>query len=102
MVKQIVIDDNNIVQLCSIGGLLEGGIDVNEIPNEVMACPVKWKFESGCFAPNDAYVEPTEDEAELTLDDLALAVAELAETSAADKLEVEMAIAELAEVITNG
>ena len=27
MVKQIVIDDNNVVQLCSIGGLLEGGID---------------------------------------------------------------------------
>lgn len=102
MVKQIVIDDNNVVQLCSIGGLLEGGIDVAEIPNEVMACPAKWKFESGCFAPNDAYVEPTADESGLTVDDLALAVAELAETSAADKLEVEMAIAELAEVITNG
>ncbi len=42
--------------------------------------------------------EPTE----LTNDDLALAVAELAETSAADKLEIEMAIAELAEVMTNG
>lgn len=55
MVKQIVIDDNNVVQLCSIGGLLEGGIDVSEIPNEVMACPAKWVYEDGGFAPNPNY-----------------------------------------------
>ncbi len=55
MVKQIVIDDNNVVQLCSIGGLLEGGIDVAEIPNEVMACPAKWVYEDGGFAPNPNY-----------------------------------------------
>ena len=102
MVKQIVIDDNNIVQICSIGGLIEGGIDVEEIPSEVMLCPAKWVYKGGKFEPNDAYVEPTEDEAGLTLDDLALAVAELAETSASDKLEVELAIAELAEVMMNG
>ena len=102
MVKQIVIDDNNVVQLCSIGGLLEGGIDVVDIPDEVMACPAKWVYKGGSFAPNDAYVEPTVDEAGLTVDDLALAVAELAETAASDKLEVEMAIAELAEVTMNG
>ncbi len=101
MVKQIVIDDNNVVQLCSIGGLLEGGIDVVDIPEEVMACPAKWKFENGKFVPNEAYTESAEEE-ELTLADVALAVAELAETSAADKLEVEMAIAELAEVTMNG
>ena len=101
MVKQIVIDDNNVVQLCSIGGLLEGGVDVVDIPDEVMACPAKWKFEGGKFVPNEAYTEPAEEE-ELTLDDVALAVAELAETSASDKLEVEMAIAELAEVMMNG
>ena len=101
MVKQIKIDENNVVQLCSIGGIIEGGIDVSEIPNEVMACPSKWKFENGKFVPNEAYTESAEEE-ELTLDDLALAVAELAETSASDKLEVEMAIAELAEVMMNG
>lgn len=101
MVKQIVIDDNNVVQLCSIGGLLEGGIDVVDIPEEVMACPAKWKFENGKFVPNEAYTEPAEEE-ELTLADVALAVAELAETAASDKLEVEMAIAELAEVTMNG
>ena len=101
MVKQIKINEDNVVQLCSIGGIIEGGIDVEEIPDEVMACPAKWKFENGNFVPNEAYTEPAEEE-ELTLDDLALAVAELAETSASDKLEVEMAIAELAEVMMNG
>ena len=101
MVKQIKIDENNIVGYCSVGGFIEGGIDVDDIPDEVMACPEKWKFEGGGFVPNEGYIEPTFEE-ELTLDDIALAVAELAETSASDKLEVEMAIAELAEVILNG
>ena len=101
MIKQIKINENNVVQLCSIGGIIKGGIDVDAIPDEVMACPAKWKFENGKFVPNEAYTEPAEEE-ELTLDDLALAVAELAETAASDKLEVEMAIAELAEVIMNG
>lgn len=101
MVRQIIVDKDNVVQLCSIGGLLDGGIDVGDIPDEVMECPAKWKFEGGEFIPNEGYVEPTAEE-EMTFDDLALAVAELAETSAADKLEVEMAIAELAEVIMNG
>lgn len=101
MIKQIKIDDNNVVKLCSIGGIIEGGIDVEEIPDEVMFCPSKWVYEGGKFEPNEAYAEPAEEE-ELTLDDLALAVAELAESTASDKLDVEMAIAELAEVIMNG
>ena len=101
MLNQIKIDENNVIQLCSIGGFIEGGIDVDAIPDEVMACPAKWKFEGGKFTPNEAYVEPAAEE-ELTLGDVALAVAELAETAASDKLEVEMAIAELAEVILNG
>lgn len=79
MIKQIKIDDNNVVQICSIGGLLEGGIDVAEIPSEVMLCPAKWVYKGGKFEPNDAYAEPTLGENGLTLDDLALAVAELAE-----------------------
>lgn len=78
MIKQIKIDDNNVVKLCSIGGIIGGGIDVEEIPDEVMACPSKWKFENGKFVPNEAYAEPAEEE-ELTVNDLALAVAELAE-----------------------
>ena len=101
MIKQIQIDENNVVQLCSIGGIIEGGIDVPDIPDVVKACPAKWKFENGKFVPNEAYTEPAEIE-ELTVSDLALAVAELAETAVSDKLEVEMAIAELAEVMMNG
>ena len=128
MVKQIKIDENNVVVCCSIGGFIEGGFDVEDIPDEVMACPSRWLFipaeveadvESGeiegedfkefvvtlpvkgTFEPNPNYSEAAAEEV-LTLDDLALAVAELAETSASDKLEIEMAIAELAEVILNG
>lgn len=44
MVKQIKIDDNNVVLCCSIGGLIEGGIYVEDIPDEVMACPSRWLF----------------------------------------------------------
>ena len=101
MVEQIRINENNVVQLCSIGGIIEGGINIENIPDVVKACPAKWKFENGKFVPNEAYTEPAEEE-ELTLADVALAVAELAETAASDKLEVEMAIAELAEVMMNG
>lgn len=101
MVKQIQIDENNVVQLCSIGGIIEGGINVPDIPDVVKACPAKWLYKGGKFVPNEVYTEPAEEE-ELTLADVALAVAELAETSASDKLEVEMAIAELAEVMMNG
>ncbi|MGN0598927.1 MAG: hypothetical protein ACI4JK_03435 [Oscillospiraceae bacterium] len=101
MVKQIKIDENNVVICCSVGGFIEGGFDVEDIPDEVMACPSRWKYEDEKFVPNEAYSEPIAEEG-LTLEDLALAVAELAEGSAADKLEIEMAIAELAEVILNG
>ena len=44
MVKQIKIDENNVVLCCSIGGLIEGGIYVEDIPDEVMACPSRWLF----------------------------------------------------------
>lgn len=78
MVKQITIDENNVVQCCSIGGYIEGGIDVEDIPSEVMNCPQKWKYENGIFSENAEYKEPVVHE-ELTIEDLALAVAELAE-----------------------
>lgn len=44
MVKQIKIDENNVVICCSLGGFIEGGFDVEEIPDEVMACPSRWLF----------------------------------------------------------
>lgn len=101
MVRQITLDENKVVTCCSEGGYIEGGIDVGDIPDEVMKCPAKWKFEGEEFIPNEGYTEPAAEEG-ITFDDLALAVAELAETAASDKLEIEMAIAELAEVMTNG
>ena len=101
MVRQITLDENKVVTCCSEGGYIEDGIDVLYIPDEVMACPAKWKFEGGKFIPNEGYTKPAAEEG-MTFDDLALAVAELAETAASDKHEIEMAIAELAEVMTNG
>lgn len=78
MVKQITIDDSNVVTGASIGGFIPGGVDVEEIPEEVMNCPQKWTYKDGVFAENPDYVPPAEVE-EITIDDLAAAVAELAE-----------------------
>ncbi len=55
MVRQITLDENKVVTCCSEGGYIEGGIDVGDIPDEVMACPAKWKFEGGKFIPNEGY-----------------------------------------------
>lgn len=62
MIKQIKIDNNNVVELCSIGGIIEGGIDVKDIPDEVMLCPSKWIYNNGKYAPNTDYSEVTVDE----------------------------------------
>ncbi len=83
MVNQITIDESNVITCCSIGGYI-GGIDVESIPDEVMENPGKWKFKDGGFFPNEGYVEEdvskeTEESSELTFEDLALAIAELAE-----------------------
>lgn len=102
MVKQIKTDDNGVVQMCSIGGKIEGGIDVDFIPDEVMKCPSRWIYKNGSYAENPDYQPPEPPAPEITTEDLALAVAELAEASASDKLEMEMAMAELAEIIMGG
>ena len=60
MVKQITVDENNVVRCCSMGGYIKGGIDVEDIPTEVMLCPQAWKYVDGEFIPNEEYVEPTE------------------------------------------
>lgn len=59
IIRQITVDDNNVVQACSIGGYIEGGIDVDSIPDEVMSCPHKWCYADGVFAVNADYKEPT-------------------------------------------
>lgn len=55
MVRQITLDENKVVTCCSEGGYIDGGIDVGDIPDEVMECPAKWKFEGGKFIPNEGY-----------------------------------------------
>lgn len=102
MVTQIKIDENNVVVCCSIGGIIEGGFGVEDIPDEVMKCPAKYCYENGTYSENPNYKPPEPPPPEITTEDLALAVAELAEASAADKLEMEMAMAELAEIIMGG
>ena len=58
MVKQITINENNVVQSCSLGGYIKDGIDVNDIPFEVMCCPSKWCYVDGEFTENPDYTEP--------------------------------------------
>lgn len=72
IIRQITVDDNNVVQACSIGGYIEGGIDVDGIPEEVMACPRKWCYTDGAFAVNADYKEtaaPTQEERMAALED---------------------------------
>ena len=59
IIRQITVDENNVVQACSIGGYIEGGIDVAEIPNEVIHYPNKWKYIDGEYTENTDYKEPT-------------------------------------------
>ena len=60
MVKQITIDENNVVTGASIGGFIHGGVDVNDIPDEVMRCPGKWCYIDDEFVENPDYIQPEE------------------------------------------
>ncbi len=66
IIRQITVDENNVVQACSIGGYIEGGIDVDSIPNEVIHYPNKWKYIDGEYTENADYKEPA---AELTTEE---------------------------------
>ncbi len=66
IIRQITVDENNVVQACSIGGYIEGGIDVDSIPNEVVVYPNKWKYIDGAYIINTDYAEPA---AELTTEE---------------------------------
>lgn len=55
MIKQIVIDENGIIICSSIGAYIEGGIDVDDIPDEVFTCPQKWKYSEGKYIENLDY-----------------------------------------------
>lgn len=60
MIKQITIDDKSVITACSIGGRLYGGIDVDNIPSEVMSEPSKWCYIDGEYKANEHYIPPVE------------------------------------------
>ena len=57
MKGQIVIDEQNTVTCVCIGGKLIGGIDVDDIPPEVIACADKWIYKDGKFDENPNYAD---------------------------------------------
>lgn len=61
MIKQITVDEKGIVTGTSVGGYICGGINVEEIPQEVIDCPGKWTYKDGKFEPNPDYVPPEEE-----------------------------------------
>ena len=79
MIKQIKTDENGVIQMCSIGGKIDGGTDVDFIPDEVMKCPAKWVYSDGNYAENPDYQPPEPPAPEITTTDLAIALTELAE-----------------------
>lgn len=106
----ILIDENNaVVSWVECGGIAEttenvNVVEVDNIPDEVKAADSGfycYTVEKG-FYENPDYQPPEPPPPETTTEELALAVTELAETQASDKIEIEMAMAELAEMITGG
>lgn len=79
MVKQIKTDENGIILMCSMGGRIVGGIDVEFIPDEVMKCPARWVYSDGSYAENPDYIPPEPPAPEITTTELAIALTELAE-----------------------
>lgn len=60
MIKQIMVDDNNVVIGYSTGnGRVEGGIDVAEIPPDF--APYKYMYVDAKYYLNPDYVEPTDE-----------------------------------------
>ena len=57
MIKQIKLNENSVVTETSIGGYIEGGIDVKEIPDEVMYNPSAWIYKDGVYSENPDYTD---------------------------------------------
>jgi hypothetical protein len=57
MIKQIKLDENSVVTETSIGGVIEGGIDVENIPDEVMYNPSAWIYRDGVYSENPDYTD---------------------------------------------
>lgn len=87
---QIKIDDNNVVKQCAEGCILNGGIEIDNIPDAVWSCPAAYIYSdsittdedgdsvhTAVYSDNPDYVPPAENNP--ATEDLAIAVAELAE-----------------------
>ncbi|MBQ2823094.1 MAG: hypothetical protein IJF18_00770 [Oscillospiraceae bacterium] len=57
MVIQIKLDENSVVTETSVGGCIDGGIDVREIPDEVMYNPSAWIYRDGVYSENPDYTD---------------------------------------------
>ena len=61
MKNYIFVDENNVVQICSAGGKITGGNEVDNIPAEVWSCPQSYIYTNGQFSANLGYVPPPEE-----------------------------------------
>lgn len=58
MIKQITIDENNVVKAWSVGGYIENGVDVDDIPDYVMKNWEKYCYINGEYIENPDYIPP--------------------------------------------
>lgn len=93
MIKQITIDENNVVKAWSVGGYIENGIDVDDIPDDVKENPTKYCYLNGTYSENPNYKPP-----EQPIDEVALLKAQIQAQS--EQMEFyEDCIAEMAEIV---
>lgn len=58
----ILLNFQNMIISCARVGGFAGGIDVDDIPDEVWNNPSAWKYINGKYVPNENYVEEPEAE----------------------------------------
>lgn len=93
MIKQITIDENNVVKAWSVGGYIENGIDVDDIPDDVKENPTKYCYINGTYSENPNYKPP-----EQPIDEIALLKAQIQAQS--EQMDFyEECIIEMAEIV---
>jgi len=99
---QILINEKNEITAYATVGTFDGGIDCI-IPESVLNDnTLSYKYINSEFVKNAEYKPHVQPPPGLSVDDVALALADIDAQREADKLETQLAIAELAEMITGG